>query len=473
MTKIKSPLAVLLCLTTVVILLSGCSLRSEEKAPSVLAKATYQIIATTANKDISMQDIKPIIDYRARVKKIKDFQSEIVENKLIVTADPTQLTLSAANGLTEVNQLSIGESRKNFTADEITRKKTYNEAQKESMDRAHTEAKNNPENFGSILTTYSEDTDLTNHSVHDFQRKDSMQKEIAATLFSTGTGSITDMVTTDKMLWFAKVLDRQEQEEVTAQHILISYIGSQAKNPYLHRTKTQAEKFVNEIKDSITPQNFAAKAKELSDDSSNSGKGGSLGAFSRGQMAKAFEDAAFSGELNKVIGPITTEFGWHFIVVTKKESVPFVKYQDIVRFLKPLTPESGYVPVLHVGNKIQDIKPQVKSEASEIKPATGTGTTNDEVKKEYRLVITFSNNGRQMLIDFAKAHESLENLALMIDNAPYWKLTDNDQITSDGTLVLQGQLTEEQVREFSKQMKSYSLPTGIQLVDYEVTEEKK
>src|SRR3990172_3985858 len=104
--------------------------------------------------------------------------------------------------------------------------------------------------------------------------------------------------------------------------------------------------------------------------------------------------AAFSAELNQVVGPVETEFGWHFILVTKKESVPFVKYQDIVRFLKPLTPESGYVPVLHIGNKIHDIKPQVKSTPTE--ETTGSGSTTET--KDYRLVITFNNEGRQMLL---------------------------------------------------------------------------
>jgi len=322
----------------------------------------------------------------------------------------------------------------------------------------------NPDSFDDVVTTYSENTNLIDKSVHDFQTGKGLQREIADTLFATGTGSITKLVTTSNMLWFAKVLDRKEHEEITAQHILISYIGSKAQNPYLHRTKSQAEKFMNEIKDTITPKNFSAKARELSDDASNSGKGGSLGNFPRGVMSRAFEDAAFSAELNQVVGPVETEFGWHFILVTKKESVPFVKYQDIVRFLKPLTPESGYVPVLHIGNKIHDIKPQVKSTPTE--ETTGSGSTTET--KDYRLVITFNNEGRQMLLDFAKSHKDLSNFALMIDNAPYWKLTSDDQITSDGTLVLQGELTEEQVRSFEAEMKSYSLPTGIQLIDFQV-----
>ncbi|MCR5261600.1 MAG: peptidyl-prolyl cis-trans isomerase [Candidatus Gastranaerophilales bacterium] len=49
------------------------------------------------------------------------------------------------------------------------------------------------------------------------------------------------------------------------------------------------------------------------------GDGGDLGYFPKGVMVKAFEDAAFSAELNKVTDPVQTQFGWHLILVTDKD----------------------------------------------------------------------------------------------------------------------------------------------------------
>ena len=50
-----------------------------------------------------------------------------------------------------------------------------------------------------------------------------------------------------------------------------------------------------------------------------SGKnGGSLGEFTPGTMVKEFDDVVFSAELNKVQGPVKTDFGYHLIEVTSR-----------------------------------------------------------------------------------------------------------------------------------------------------------
>lgn len=47
-------------------------------------------------------------------------------------------------------------------------------------------------------------------------------------------------------------------------------------------------------------------------------RGGDLGTFTQGQMVPEFDQVVFTGELDKVLGPVKTDFGYHLIQVTKR-----------------------------------------------------------------------------------------------------------------------------------------------------------
>ncbi|MHB1397507.1 MAG: peptidylprolyl isomerase [Trichloromonadaceae bacterium] len=87
----------------------------------------------------------------------------------------------------------------------------------------------------------------------------------------------------------------------TARHILV-------------KSEAECLKLKTEIE---AGADFAAVAKQHS--SCPSGRsGGELGTFGPGQMVKEFDEAVFSGEVGKVLGPIQTQFGYHLLEVTKR-----------------------------------------------------------------------------------------------------------------------------------------------------------
>ncbi len=47
--------------------------------------------------------------------------------------------------------------------------------------------------------------------------------------------------------------------------------------------------------------------------------GGDLGEFSQGQMVPEFDKVVFNDELNKVHGPVKTQFGYHLLEVTSRK----------------------------------------------------------------------------------------------------------------------------------------------------------
>jgi peptidyl-prolyl cis-trans isomerase C len=108
----------------------------------------------------------------------------------------------------------------------------------------------------------------------------------------------------------------QVPEQVQASHILISTRPADPKadpNQAKVQAKQKADELLKKIKGGA---DFAALAKENSDDPGSKAQGGDLGLFPRGPMVKPFEDAAFKLKVGEVSDLVETQFGYHIIKVT-------------------------------------------------------------------------------------------------------------------------------------------------------------
>jgi peptidyl-prolyl cis-trans isomerase C len=90
-------------------------------------------------------------------------------------------------------------------------------------------------------------------------------------------------------------------QKASARHILVA-------------TEEQCEDLKTKILDG---SDFAEVAKEHSTCPSGR-KGGDLGEFSPGQMVAEFDEVVFSAEINKVHGPVKTQFGYHLLEITSR-----------------------------------------------------------------------------------------------------------------------------------------------------------
>ncbi|MGL5693557.1 MAG: peptidylprolyl isomerase [Peptostreptococcaceae bacterium] len=104
-------------------------------------------------------------------------------------------------------------------------------------------------------------------------------------------------------------------DQVKASHILIKTIDDQ-KKPLSDKEKAEAKKKAEEALAKVNSgEEFSKIAKEYSQDGSSQ-NGGDLGFFSKGEMVKPFEDAAFSMKAGEISDIVETEFGYHIIMVT-------------------------------------------------------------------------------------------------------------------------------------------------------------
>ncbi|QCR31074.1 peptidylprolyl isomerase [Lysinibacillus sp. SGAir0095] len=76
-------------------------------------------------------------------------------------------------------------------------------------------------------------------------------------------------------------------------------------------------------------EDFAELAKEYSTDTATKEDGGNLGYFGKGEMEEAFENAAFTIEIDSVSEPVETDYGFHVIKVTDKIEEKEAEFEDV------------------------------------------------------------------------------------------------------------------------------------------------
>ena len=114
----------------------------------------------------------------------------------------------------------------------------------------------------------------------------------------------------------------EKPEQIQARHILIKVEGD-----VTEEQKAEARTKIEMIrKKAVDGGDFAALASEYSEGPSRA-KGGDLGYFSRGQMVKPFDDAAFALEPGKISEVVETQFGYHIIEVTDRQPASVVSYE--------------------------------------------------------------------------------------------------------------------------------------------------
>jgi len=125
----------------------------------------------------------------------------------------------------------------------------------------------------------------------------------------------------------------KQDEQVRASHILIRVdpnAGAAAKQ----KAKAEIESVLKQLK---AGGDFAKLAQQHSQDGS-AAQGGDLGFFPKGQMVPEFDRAAFALPKGKSSGIVTTQFGYHIILVTDRKparTVPFEEAQpQIKQFLE-------------------------------------------------------------------------------------------------------------------------------------------
>ena len=125
-------------------------------------------------------------------------------------------------------------------------------------------------------------------------------------------GTITVPETEIAAFYQQNLSQYQTPAQVRASHILFKLEGKDEK-----AVQAQAEEVLKQAK---TPNaDFAALAKQYSEDDSNNTNGGDLDYFGRGRMVAEFEQAAFAMKPGEISNLVKTSFGFHIIKVVDNQ----------------------------------------------------------------------------------------------------------------------------------------------------------
>ena len=190
-------------------------------------------------------------------------------------------------------------------------------------------------------------------------------------------------------------IDRYTEETaLRASHILLRTEG---KDPA--ELQTQAEAIVAEARGGA---DFAALARQYSEDDGTKEVGGDLGSIAPGQMVPEFEGAAFALEQDEISDPVSSMFGVHIIKATEKTggtSQPLDEVrEDIIDLLKQesadarasalaqaMAAEITTVAEMDTAARRRGYEPQESGFAAPGEPILGLGFSSEVTAQAFQL----------------------------------------------------------------------------------------
>ena len=151
--------------------------------------------------------------------------------------------------------------------------------------------------------------------------KGRLPSEYAEIIYNLEVGEIFGPYKDINSLKISKLLDRKENGNIRASHILIAYKGAERADESVTRSKEEAKALANNLYRQVRrdPDKISVLAISNSDGPSKS-SAGDLGFFQEGSMTPEFFDFANKNRVGAV-GLVETSFGFHVVKVTDKQDL--------------------------------------------------------------------------------------------------------------------------------------------------------
>lgn len=189
-------------------------------------------------------------------------------------------------------------------------------------EQAEVKMKEFAEENGLTLQTMLEQITATGMSVEDVKEQFLIRAKVDA-LLAAEMGQIQVSEAEAKTYYDEHTQEFAQPELVTASHILLRTQGKTDQEKAEVRQKMEGI-----LQRARAGEDFAALAKEYSEDPGSKDRGGEY-TFPRGQMVKPFEDAAFSLQNGQISDIVETPYGYHIIKRTDHKDAGMQSFEEV------------------------------------------------------------------------------------------------------------------------------------------------
>jgi protein-export membrane protein SecD len=339
---------------------------------------------------------------------------------------------------------------RDLTQEEQASLDAYNATAKEKAGAAQSKI-NAGEDFGAVVAEFSEDSfSVNNDGYLGYTSAAVAPDEIYSWAAAAAEGDITsELIQTVEGYNILKRGGEQDgDEQVTASHILICFLGARNCDSATY-TKEEAREKAQSIFDEATAENFADLAREYSTEPGAAESGGDLGTFGRGVMIPEFEEAVFSAEPGQIIGPVQTEFGFHIIY---KRAAETAKEYELSRILVRTQSARDILPS-------QDQWMNTGLSGKQLERAE---VVSDPTTGLVQVSLQFDGEGKDLFADLTERHVG-DPIAIFLDGEPISVPVVQTPIR-DGRAVITGDFNIKDAQLLAQRLNAGALPVPVELV---------
>ncbi len=369
-------------------------------------------------------ELPGVTDVNDAIRRIGE--TPILEFREVNTNEPRELTEEETQQLAERN---------------VAAKKKAEEAKRTITDSA---------SFEEAVRTFSDDqATKINNGYIGFLSADVLPADVYAWAEKAKEGDLSPVLETEQGYHIFKRGGSQAGEkEVEVSHILICYQGSVRCGVDTYSKETALAK-ATELYDQANAKNFAKLAKQFSTEPGASVSGGNLGYVRKGKLVPAFEQPVFDAQVNQIIGPVETEFGYHVIYKTNERDT--LNY-ELSHLVVHKTLESDIIGVTEQFIPTALSGKQLERASVVTNPQTG----------EIQVSLQFDEEGKQLFSELTQKHLG-QPIAIYLDGQPISVPTVQSVIT-DGQAVITGQFTLQEAQLLSQRLNTGALPVPVELI---------